>query len=382
MATAWYMVPYKEREWEPGYLDRYCAMNDLNDEIFPHGGRWAEAQIDGNQAIVRVRSTPAALDRIALAFRRLSDSEAQREWTPTRRTFRFIKAEDRIDLHPSRTKRNKPLAELIRQIPEQPPSREILEILGLWTAVGFGQGWRLPFDLCWQMAQQGIPPFLGGAFPVTTAVLDDFNRANQTLVTSANWDHGGIYTDNILDVISNQLGTDSGTAIGGAYWSAGTFGPDCETYITVPTLPGSDGALVMQLIRLANVGDGTTDGYEFQMRKESGVWIKRIRKWTDESQEQIGSDEGGTFVAGDKIGAEIIGSTLQMYRFNGSAWATFGGSESDSDHGGAGFPGLVENNATFRFDDYVVGTIAGAAPAAPTAPRLPRVVMHCSRRYV
>lgn len=77
----WFIVPYKRRRYlvEPGEPDillrptRYCAMYDAAKQIRALGGQcqWSETEILGNRAIVKVRTSQAALDALDQLFRRL-----------------------------------------------------------------------------------------------------------------------------------------------------------------------------------------------------------------------------------------------------------------------------------------------------------------------
>ena len=63
MSTAWYIIPYKRREQLPGMFPaRYCAMDDHTSVIQLYDGAWAESEILGNVAVVKVRSRDAVLN--------------------------------------------------------------------------------------------------------------------------------------------------------------------------------------------------------------------------------------------------------------------------------------------------------------------------------
>ena len=62
-AVAWFVAPYKNYPGEPNA--RYCAMDDYTAIIVADGGAWDESEINGNQAIVKVRAKQATLDLIA-----------------------------------------------------------------------------------------------------------------------------------------------------------------------------------------------------------------------------------------------------------------------------------------------------------------------------
>lgn len=73
MPIGWYIVPYKRREGRR-QPTRYCAMDDYTQEIiYTYGGAWAETEVLGNRAIVKVRTRNAILDILDAVpgFRRL-----------------------------------------------------------------------------------------------------------------------------------------------------------------------------------------------------------------------------------------------------------------------------------------------------------------------
>ena len=75
MPTAWFLVPYRvdHRMNSPA---RTLAFNndELHHEITSVGGEWSEAEINGNQAIVRVRASSSMLATIGLVHRTLSET--------------------------------------------------------------------------------------------------------------------------------------------------------------------------------------------------------------------------------------------------------------------------------------------------------------------
>lgn len=97
-------------------------------------------------------------------------------------------------------------------------------------------------------------------FP-TTPILDDFNRANEGPPPSANW---GTIVGTGHKVLSNQMVPDS-NANHTSWWTAQTFGPDIEVYLTIVTKSG-DGFNV-------DIGwiDASVNGYEVIIKSESGI---------------------------------------------------------------------------------------------------------------
>jgi len=57
---AWYLCPYAIDPDEP--RARYCTMNDYTHLVFiQDGGRWAETEVLGNMAVVKVAATPGTI---------------------------------------------------------------------------------------------------------------------------------------------------------------------------------------------------------------------------------------------------------------------------------------------------------------------------------
>ncbi len=73
MAIAWFLCPYIHTDGHRAGSLRYCAMDDFTSQIHAAGGWWAETEILGDRAIVKVRASLAVLTTIAgtLGFRRL-----------------------------------------------------------------------------------------------------------------------------------------------------------------------------------------------------------------------------------------------------------------------------------------------------------------------
>lgn len=71
MAIAWFLCPYVRK---PGLrVMRVCAMDQFTTSIKADGGAWAETEVLGNRAIVKVAASPATLSLIANTptFRRI-----------------------------------------------------------------------------------------------------------------------------------------------------------------------------------------------------------------------------------------------------------------------------------------------------------------------
>lgn len=72
MPVGWFLAPYKRRDrgtpGQPGFrAARYCAVDDFTAQVFTDGGFWAEAEVLGSYAIVKVRASSSTLQTIAAA---------------------------------------------------------------------------------------------------------------------------------------------------------------------------------------------------------------------------------------------------------------------------------------------------------------------------
>jgi hypothetical protein len=64
MALGWFITDYVRKD-KNGRPTRICRMNDFTATIFAEGGDWAEVEVLGGYAIVKVRASSAILTTIA-----------------------------------------------------------------------------------------------------------------------------------------------------------------------------------------------------------------------------------------------------------------------------------------------------------------------------
>jgi RHS repeat-associated protein len=181
--------------------------------------------------------------------------------------------------------------------------------------------------------------------PLTTDVLDDFNRVDGSI--GANW--SGTPTNFAID--SNQLAiSDANEHI---YWNADIFGPDQEAYVTFVTL---DSANQIDLT-LKRQSDDVADGI---MIVNYNTYEHRIQIYTYDSIDglvQRGTDIAVTFEAGDVMGAKArISGDVEVYK-NGILWSI----QSASDwtfYAEGGYIGLATAYTTMLLEDFGGGNIA------------------------
>ncbi len=371
MPIAYFLCPYHRRPSTPQRPIRFCAMDAHTPELEATGGAWAESEIVDNQAVVRVRASATQLASLALRFPTLSETEAERAIKAGRREVRSEVETDRIVPTPT-TLPSKPLALLIREVSEVKPSTEFTTLLGLWAAVGFGLGWRLPWHEVIRGALSGYPPLWGGAFP-TTGVLDDFNRADQGPPPSANWSQS--WLGNGWKVISNQAGVNVDAANNGDYWNVSPYGPDTEVLVTLASIPSTGWFRYAELqARLAQpTSSATVDGYALALFGDS-VGVPRLHakyRIDNGAYTQLGATVTQDVASGASIGLELVGSTIQEYfRPPGGSWSALGAPVTDGTYTAAGFLGMASNSSVLRVDDFGGGTIGGGGWTGPP-PRHP-----------
>lgn len=197
------------------------------------------------------------------------------------------------------------------------------------------------------------------SFPVNTTILDNFNRANSNGPGSTNWSLAHSFAGTVLfNISSNQAAPNSADYVVG-YWNPATYGPDCEVYATMNVVQtiANDGPYLCA--RLQQVGTGTLDGYALAVESSGTLW--KIMRITNGVFTTLGAAVNGGIAAGNKFGLEIIGSTLNAYRYNGTAWSLVL-SRTDTTYPNAGYFGLYlgADQQTTRLDDFGGGVIRGS----------------------
>jgi hypothetical protein len=210
-------------------------------------------------------------------------------------------------------------------------------------------------------------------FP-TTSVLDVFTGTNgaDLPVYSANWttlsSNAGYHE---LEIQGNAATSTTGAGADAADAWATTYGPDCEVYATITTLPTAGGSGYVQLLaRLQAVGgDNTFDGYGLEYQTQSGTDRLRLFRIDNSAPTYLGSgDISQDLSAGDSIGLSIVGSTLQAwYKPAAGSWATLGSSVTDTTYGSSGKIGLYANSTVVRIDSFGGGTVTYTIAGSLTA---------------
>ena len=198
------------------------------------------------------------------------------------------------------------------------------------------------------------------AFP-TTSVISSFTGANEDPLSE-----GGIWTTGAsvalqgisgqLERISNQAGARAGNAL----YNVGTFGPAIESYATLSVLPVTGAGATYCYARLNSLS-ATANGYSVDFRITGGVHTMRLIRF-DGGVSTALSSWTQVLSAGDKIGLEIIGSTLTPYVFTGGSWVTTDVPQTDSTFLTGGYIGFGISDVNARVDDFGGGTAVTAGP--------------------
>jgi hypothetical protein len=196
------------------------------------------------------------------------------------------------------------------------------------------------------------------AFP-TTGILDSFNRTDESpLSDSGKWSLGpDDFGSNRFRVFSNAMRHATGENPANAYRNDQDYGPNSEVYVTLTVIPNT---AVIWYARLANIGAGTTDGYacyfDFSAAND-GALLCRV---DNDSLVGLGATivPPAPYAAGDKLGLEVIGSTLAAYVYQSGAWSQLG-TRTDSTYTAAGKIGIrvSDSGTNATLDDFGGGTV-------------------------
>lgn len=197
-------------------------------------------------------------------------------------------------------------------------------------------------------------------FP-TTAILDNFNRSDETPV-STNWTNGVTGTGE-CDLVGNLLtGANSGTE--DCYYNVSTFGANQEVFVSLPnaTTHANDVNLRVFMCLQDGIGTATVDGYGFRYRKVTGASndIIQMFKMTNAGFSNLGTAHTEEFSDGDQVGMSINGTTLTLYYRSGGtgSWVQVD-QTTDSDHScGSTNLGILLADPTHDADDFGGGNIS------------------------
>jgi hypothetical protein len=187
-------------------------------------------------------------------------------------------------------------------------------------------------------------------FPQNTTVLDSFTRADESPLNATNW----FLALGLFSIVSNKAVCAAAESI--EEWVVSSFTANQEAWATVATKdPGSFNQAGVFLR-----GDGSTsNGYFFIYSDQSGTDQYRIYKRASGTDTQLGSSTvGPELTAGDKIGANAVGSTLSLFLFSSRAWnQTPLVTLTDSTYTGAGRIGIFGSGTVVALTNFGGGSI-------------------------
>jgi hypothetical protein len=197
---------------------------------------------------------------------------------------------------------------------------------------------------------------VSASFP-TTGILDNFNRADESPLANGTWSMP-IETghDNIV-LVGNQIQRSGAGSSGDAYWSASSFGPDAEVYVTVTTKP-ADGFCEAVVCKIANPNSSSLNGYQGEFCSAAGTDTWTIYKIANNSFSALsvsGSDVELT--AGDSIGLECKVGSQKLKRKSSGVWANVKTATDSSYDSVIGNIGVHVEGTTSQADDFGGGTV-------------------------
>lgn len=188
----------------------------------------------------------------------------------------------------------------------------------------------------------------------TTAILDNFNRANGA--PGANWPGPIRSSRTLLTIASNALGcANSSGSTEEAYWTS-SFSANQEVFVTLSALPTVYGVVRLCLrIQSPNASSPSFYILEYDHTLNSLV----LFYYNGSTYAQIGSTVTLTLAAGDKLLLRAVGSALVGEAFQSGAWSQVI-SGTDSNITGAGYAGVSINDNTGKLDDFGAGALVSA----------------------
>ena len=199
------------------------------------------------------------------------------------------------------------------------------------------------------------------AFP-TTSVIETFTGADTTTPPNSNWTNfwGSSAGANLgIRITSNRAAANNTSFYCTAYWDTETFGPNCEAFCTITTVP-INGDIIGLWIRGQSPGLSTDDGYLVGADKSAGTDTFDVYRIDNNTYTLLGSAISQEFAANDSFGISAVGSTLEIwYKASGGSWTSLG-TKTDGTYSGAGYIGISIDKAA-QLDDFGGGTVVAAS---------------------
>ena len=209
------------------------------------------------------------------------------------------------------------------------------------------------------VAQVSISTLYVHAQGLSTAILDDFNRADGSVGT--NWSG----TTSGYSTASNRLDVGSGSTI---FWGT-QFGSDQEVFVTLTAIDpnGSEQDLLLKSQSATTWSNGVIEVWYDVVNKRVQVWTySGAQGWV-----QRGADISVTMVNGDRFGARAKPDGIVEVYQNGTLLASrdTSGWTYSANNGYIGFWFINSSNAIL--DDFGGGTVAAGSTSTSTATQPP-----------
>jgi hypothetical protein len=149
-------------------------------------------------------------------------------------------------------------------------------------------------------------------FPITAALLDDFNRTDAATL-GANWT--ALTGDSSLEVVSNEAKDTSAGGVRGNYWNAATFGNDVEAYFVCGSALGGIIDLRVGVASPADDPDTGADGYSL-LDSSGTVTLRRIVSGSPTTLHTLGT-YFTPLAETDGTGLRRKGNLIQIWNRNG-----------------------------------------------------------------
>ena len=198
-------------------------------------------------------------------------------------------------------------------------------------------------------------------FP-NTPILDTFIRANENpLSNGGKWTLGWDASPDPMQILSNQaVATVAGA---GAYWNVQTFGPDCEVYATLNTIPSVNNQAVLAL-RITTPGNNMS---AYAVRVDRFDNTIKIFKYVNGSGPVESWSQAATLSNGDSFGMSAIDNILTVYTKAGAgAWTQlFQVVDNSSPLLTAGYISVEGEDTTAGFINFGGGTLLPVSIGSP-----------------
>lgn len=197
------------------------------------------------------------------------------------------------------------------------------------------------------------------AGPYGTALLDSFNRANETPILG-DWTYPLFVGEDAFNLISNQLERPAAVPFAAnEWWRTRTFGPDCEVFINITAKGTNDEETIGLYARIMRPSTSFFTGYRCMAVAGAGTDVFRLARF-DNAGGTLLASYNQEFSAGDAFALACIGPRIEAWYWNGS-WSRLGW-VIDSRYSEAGFfaveiAGSAGGNIG-RYDNFGGGTIA------------------------